>query len=109
LLKAFSLALALPAAAVTLCAPAAADDDSDFLQTLAVGKVDYDSAADMIRQAHVTCRLVGEGTKFATIQKALQQTNYSFSFDDSAYFIGLAVNVYCPQYKSVIESQLGMG
>jgi hypothetical protein len=105
--KGLALALTIPAAALALAAPAAAYDDADFIDVLNSGSVHYTSAGDAVRQAHVVCQLFDERDTFVTVRKALQDTNYSFSFDDASYFIGAAVSVYCPYNKPWVHSTLG--
>jgi hypothetical protein len=106
-MKTIAVALTMITVALTLAAPATADDDTDFLQVLNDEGIRYGSSGDAIRQAHVVCQLFDERDSFATVQEALQQANRKFSRDDASYFIGASVGVYCPYDKAWVHSSLG--
>lgn len=76
--------------------------DEVFLLNLELGDIYYSSAENAIQVATMTCDKLAEGTDPATLQIiAIQAGGYSAY--DAGYFIGAAVNAYCPQYEHLLN------
>ena len=93
----------LSAAALAFATPAAADDTDDaFIANLSKGGITMPDNDDAIAKARAVCSgiAVNPNASVLAIQLARQT---DLSVRQSAYFVGLSIATYCPQYKEDID------
>ncbi len=76
--------------------------DEIFLLNLELGDVYYSSAESAIQVATMTCDKLAEGVDPVALQIIAVQAG-GYSAYDAGYFIGAAVNAYCPQYEHLLN------
>jgi hypothetical protein len=96
-------AVALSLTALLLAAPAAADDTDDaFIAGLSKGGITMPDNDDAIAKAQAVCAGIATNPNASVLAIQLaRQTNLSVK--QSAYFVGLSIATYCPQYKEDID------
>lgn len=96
-------AIVLSAAALAFAAPAVADDSDDaFIAGLSKGGITMADNDDAIAKARMVCTSIATNPNASVLAFQLaRQTNLSLK--QSAYFVGLSIAVYCPQYKDDID------
>lgn len=78
------------------------DPDLVFILNLANGGVPYASKQDAIYTAGQICLAVENGTDVNTI-RAIAVNEAGYSIPQAVYFVGAAVNAYCPKYESLVN------
>jgi hypothetical protein len=84
-----------------VAASAHADDgDAKFLAGLqAQGITDHVSPAHAIMAAHMVCQQLEDGKSPSDVANAVVESTSMPAFH-SGYFVGAAIDAYCPDYKS---------
>jgi uncharacterized protein DUF732 len=99
-------AVALSAAMVFCAAPASADATDDAVVAALAKRniVINDGNRDaMLGEAHMVCDGLGKHYKTSALaMKLVGDTD--LNFNQSSFFIGVAVSAYCPQYKGHSDS-----
>lgn len=85
-------------------ASADAPQDDAFLSLLGRQQIIVPDTGAAINEASDICTAFGNGATFDTLVLAVSQDEPRLSDFNVGYFIGDAVNVYCPQYKSLLQS-----
>lgn len=93
----------LSAAALALATPAAADTiDDAFIANLGKGGITMPDNSDALAKARAVCTGIAANPNASVLAIQLaRQTNLSVR--QSAYFVGLSIATYCPQYKEDID------
>jgi len=96
-------AIVLSTAALGFAAPAAADDADDaFIAGLSRGGITMPDNDDAIANARTVCTSIATNPNASVLAIQLaRQTNLSVK--QSAYFVGLSIATYCPQYREDID------
>ena len=96
-------AIVLSTAALTFAAPVSADDTDDaFIAGLSRGGITMPDNDDAIAKARTVCASIATNPNASVLAIQLaRQTNLSVR--QSAYFVGLSIAVYCPQYREDID------
>lgn len=96
-------AIFLSTAALAVAAPAAADDTDDaFIAGLSKGGITMPDNDDAIAKARTVCTSIATNPNASVLAIQLaRQTDLSVK--QSAYFVGLSIATYCPQYKDDID------
>lgn len=90
-------------AALAFAAPASADDTDDaFIAGLSKGGITMPDNDDAIGKARTVCTSIATNPNASVLAIQLaRQTDLSVK--QSAYFVGLSIATYCPQYKEDID------
>lgn len=98
--------MAVAASALFLAIPAQADDTTDAAFLLTLNSKDI-SVKDPITQAHAVCLILQQDPDagLADVVRGVSGYDIDVSQIQAAYFIGAAVDAYCPQYNSRIGDQ----
>jgi hypothetical protein len=96
-------AVLLSTAALAAASPAAADDTDDaFIAGLSKGGITMPDNGDAIAKARTVCTSIATNPNASVLAIQLaRQTDLSVK--QSAYFVGLSIATYCPQYKEDID------
>jgi hypothetical protein len=96
-------AIVLSTAALASAAPAAADDTDDaFIAGLSRGGITMPDNNDAIAIARTVCTSIANNPNASVLAIQLaRQTDLSVK--QSAYFVGLSIATYCPEYKDDID------
>lgn len=96
-------AIFLSTAALAFAAPASADDTDDaFIAGLSKGGITMPDNDDAIAKARRVCAGIAANPNASVLAIQLaRQTDLSVK--QSAYFVGLSIATYCPQYKEDID------
>ncbi|MEB4210876.1 DUF732 domain-containing protein [Mycobacterium sp. 94-17] len=90
---------------VALCcaAPATADDADDaFLAGLAKGGITMPDNANAIARAQTVCTSIAANPN-ASVPAFQLARQTPLNIKQAAYFVGLSIAVYCPQYREDID------
>ncbi|ORA07725.1 DUF732 domain-containing protein [Mycobacterium arosiense] len=90
-------------AALAFAAPASADGSDDaFIAGLSKGGITMPDNGDAIAKARAVCTGIAANPNASILAIQLaRQTDLSVR--QSAYFVGLSIATYCPQYKEDID------
>lgn len=96
-------AIVLSTAALASAAPAAADDTDDaFIAGLSRGGITMPDNDDAIATARTVCTSIA-GNPNASVLAIQLARQTDLSVKQSAYFVGLSIATYCPEYKDDID------
>lgn len=96
-------AVFLSAAALSGATQAAADDTDDaFIANLAKGGITMPDNDDAIAKARTVCAGIATNPNASVLAIQLARQT-PLSVRQSAYFVGLSIATYCPQYKEDID------
>ncbi len=101
--KSAACAILLAAAALGFASPASADETDDaFIAGLANGGITMPDNDDAIAKARTVCASIAANPNASVLAIQLaRQTDLSVR--QSAYFVGLSIATYCPQYREDID------
>lgn len=89
-------------AAIGLVAPVHADNtDNVFLTELDRAGIEYADAQDTVSIGKAVCGLLEEGRSPTVIMRSLKISNHHLSVHNTAQFVAISAQTYCPARLSV--------
>lgn len=89
--------------ALAFATPALADESDDaFIAGLSKGGISIPDNSDAIAKARTICTSIAANPNASVLAIQLARQT-PLSVKQSAYFVGLSIATYCPQYKDDID------